>query len=116
MRERLEYWVVWLWVKTIGLLPRPLARAKGIVLGLIVYLLFGRLRCVGMRNLALAFPAMNRRERRRILRGTYISLGRQLAEVCLFPRYTRENVSEIVVYEGFENFERAKCRCEVGRW
>jgi KDO2-lipid IV(A) lauroyltransferase len=53
---------------------------------------------------------MNRRERRRILRGTYISLGRQLAEVCLFPRYTRENVSEIVVYEGFENFERAYAR------
>ena len=110
MRERLEYWIVWLWVKTIGLLPRPLARAKGIVLGLIVYLLFGRLRRVGMRNLALAFPAMNRRERRRILRRTYISLGRQLAEVCLFPGYTRENVSEIVVYEGFENFERAYAR------
>jgi KDO2-lipid IV(A) lauroyltransferase len=110
VRERLEYWIVWLWVKTIGLLPRPLARAKGIVLGLIVYLLFGRLRRVGMRNLALAFPAMNRRERRRILRGTYISLGRQLAEVCLFPRYTRENVSQIVVYEGFENFERAYAR------
>jgi KDO2-lipid IV(A) lauroyltransferase len=92
------------------LLPRPLARAKGIVLGLIVYLLFGRLRRVGMRNLALAFPDMNHRDRRRILRGTYVSLGRQLAEVCLFPRYTRENVSEIVVYEGFENFERAYAR------
>ena len=110
MRERLEYWIVWLWVKTIGLLPRPLARAKGIVLGLIVYLLFGRLRRVGMRNLALAFPDMNHRDRRRILRGTYVSLGRQLAEVCLFPRYTCENVSQIVVYEGFENFERAYAR------
>jgi KDO2-lipid IV(A) lauroyltransferase len=110
VRERLEYWIVWLWVKTIGLLPRPLARAKGIVLGLIVYLLFGRLRRVGMRNLALAFPEMNRRDRRRILRGTYVSLGRQLAEVCLFPRYTRENVSQIVVYEGFENFARAYAR------
>lgn len=107
MRERLEYWIVWLWVKTIGLLPRPLARAKGISLGLLVYLLYGRLRRVGMRNLTLAFPEMEQRERRRILRGTYISLGRQLAEVCLFPRYTRENVNQIVVYEGFENFERA---------
>ena len=110
MRERLEYWIVWLSAKTIGLLPRPLARAKGIVLGLIVYLLHGRLRRVGMRNLSLAFPEMERRERRRILRGTYISLGRQLAEVCLFPRYTREDVSQIVVYEGFENFERAFAR------
>ena len=110
MRERLEYWIVWLWVKTVGLLPRPLARAKGITLGLIVYLLHGRLRRVGMRNLTIAFPQMSRRDRRRILRGTYISLGRQFAEICLFPRYTRENVSQVVVYEGFENYERAFAR------
>jgi len=107
VRERLEYWIVWFWVKAVGFLPRPLARATGISLGLIVYLLYGRLRRVGMRNLTLAFPEMERRDRRRILRGTYISLGRQLAEVCLFPRYTRDNVGQIVVYEGFENFERA---------
>jgi len=53
---------------------------------------------------------MPRRERRRILRGVFISLGRQLAEVCLFPRYTRENVSKVVIYDGFENFERAYAR------
>jgi len=37
-------------------------------------------------------------------------MGRQAAEVCLFPKYTRENVSRTVVYEGFENFERALAR------
>jgi KDO2-lipid IV(A) lauroyltransferase len=110
VRERLEYWIVWFFVKAIGVLPRPLARAKGISLGLLVYLLFGRLRRVGMRNLAIAFPEMSRSERRRILRGEYVSLGRQLAEVCLFPKYTRENVNQVVVYEGFENFERAVAR------
>ena len=110
MRERLEYAIVWLWVKTVGLLPRPLARAKGIALGLIVYLVHRRLRRVGMRNLALAFPQMSKRERRCILRGEFVSLGRQLAEFCLFPRYTRENVSRTVIYEGFENFERAGAR------
>ena len=110
MRERLEYWIVWFCLKTIGMLPRPLARAKGITLGLLIYFLHGRLRRVGMRNLSLAFPEMSSSERRRILRGEYISLGRQLAEFCLFPRYTRENVSQLVVYEGFENFERAVAR------
>jgi KDO2-lipid IV(A) lauroyltransferase len=110
VRERLEYWIVWLWVKSVGLLPRPLARAKGITLGLLVYLVHGRLRRVGMRNLARAFPEMSRSNRRRILRGEYISLGRQLAEFCLFPSYTRENVSRVVVYDGFENFERACAR------
>jgi KDO2-lipid IV(A) lauroyltransferase len=110
LRERLEYALVWPFIKLIGLLPRPLARAIGITLGLAVYTLHRRLRRVGLRNLALAFPDMPERERRRILRGEFISLGRQLAEVCLFPRYTRENVSRIVIYDGFENFERAYAR------
>jgi KDO2-lipid IV(A) lauroyltransferase len=63
-----------------------------------------------MRNLQLAFPEKSAHERRRILRGEFTSLGRQLAEVCLFPSYTRENVTKIVVYDGFENFERAEAR------
>lgn len=93
-----------------GLLPRPVARAIGIVIGLTVYHLHGRLRAVGMRNLALAFPEMSVDDRRRLLRGEFVSLGRQLAEVCLFPRYTRENVSQVVVYDGLENYERAMAR------
>jgi len=87
-----------------------LARAIGITLGLAVYAVHGRLRRVGLRNLALAFPQMRQSEHRRLLRGEFISLGRQLAEVCLFPGYTRENISRIVVYDGFENFERAYAR------
>ncbi len=63
-----------------------------------------------MRNLALAFPKNSQAERRRILGGVFTSLGRQLAEVCLFPTYTRENVSKVIVYDGFENFERAHTR------
>jgi Kdo2-lipid IVA lauroyltransferase/acyltransferase len=93
-----------------GLLPRPMARAVGITLGLIVYAVHRRLRRVGLRNLAIAFPEMYESERRRLLRGEFISLGRQLAEVCLFPRYTHENVSDIVGYEGFENFQQAYAR------
>lgn len=110
MRQRLEYALAWLIIKFLGVLPRPLARAAGITLAWKVYLLHFRLRRVGMRNLALAFPAMSRRERARILRGVFTSFGRQLAEVCRFPKYTRENVGKVVVYDGFENFERALAR------
>jgi KDO2-lipid IV(A) lauroyltransferase len=110
MRHKIEYALAWLVIRGIGLLPRPLARAVGILFGQAVYLLHGKLRRVGMRNLELAFPDKSRRERRKILRGEFTSLGRQLAEVCLFPRYTRENVGEVVVYDGFENYERAKNR------
>jgi Kdo2-lipid IVA lauroyltransferase/acyltransferase len=110
MRQKLEYGLAWPFIKTLGLLPRPLARAAGISLSWVVYLLHPRLRRVGMRNLELAFPEKSRGERARILRGEFTSLGRQLAEVCQFPRYSLENVSKVVVYDGFENYESAFAR------
>ncbi len=107
MRQRVEYALAWPFIKALGVLPRPLARAFGIAIAWLVYALHFRLRQVGMRNLALAFPEKSRRERARILRAEFTSLGRQLAEVCHFPQYTPENVSQVVVYDGFENYERA---------
>jgi len=110
MRQRLEYAAAWPFIKILGILPRPLARAFAVGLALIIYLLHSRLRRVGMRNLALAFPEKSEAERARILRGEFISLGRQLAEVCHFPRYTLENLGEVVVFEGFEELEGARAR------
>ena len=63
-----------------------------------------------MRNLEIAFPDKSIAERRRIVRGVFTSLGRLLAEVCMFPSYTRENVGRVAVYDGFENFESAERR------
>jgi Kdo2-lipid IVA lauroyltransferase/acyltransferase len=110
MRQRLEYALAWPFIKTLSLLPRPLSRAAAISLAWLIYLLHVRLRYVGMRNLAMAFPEKSRREHASILRGEFTSLGRQLAEVCQFPRYSRENVNRVVVYDGFENYERAFVR------
>jgi KDO2-lipid IV(A) lauroyltransferase len=110
MRQRLEYAAAWPFIKILGILPRPLARAFGISLGWTVYLLHGRLRRVGMRNLALAFPEKTEAERGRILRGEFTSMGRQLGEVCQFPKYTLENVEQVVVYDGLENYEKAFAR------
>jgi KDO2-lipid IV(A) lauroyltransferase len=110
MRQRLEYAAAWPFIKILGILPRPLARGFGIGLAWMVYLLHVRLRQVGMRNLALAFPEKSEAERARILRGEFASLGRQLAEVCHFPGYTLENVEQVIVYDGLENYQRAYAR------
>jgi Kdo2-lipid IVA lauroyltransferase/acyltransferase len=110
MRHRIEYLPVRLLAALVGALPRSLARAFGISLGLLAYALYPRLRRVGLRNLQLAFPDKSRKEKKRILRGVYVNLGRQLAEFCLFPRYTRDNVSQVAVYEGFGNFAAADAR------
>jgi len=110
MRHKLEFALLWAVVRTLGLLPRGLSRTAAIAFALMVYRAHGRLRKVGMRNLEMAFPEMPAKERRRILRGEFVSLGRQLAEFCLFPSYTRENVGRVVIYDGFENFERAQAK------
>jgi KDO2-lipid IV(A) lauroyltransferase len=107
MRQRLEYAAAWPFIKILGILPRALARATGIGLAWVVYLLHVRLRQVGMRNLTMVFPEKSEAERARILRGEFASLGRQLAEVCQFPKYTRENVEQVVVYDGLENYQNA---------
>jgi KDO2-lipid IV(A) lauroyltransferase len=110
MRHKLEYALLWVVVRTLGLLPRMLSRGVAILFALLIYCLHGRLRRVGLRNLRMAFPEMQDGERRRILRGLFVSLGRQLAEFCLFPSYTKENIGRVVIYDGFENFERARAR------
>ena len=110
MLQRLQYAPAWIIIKLLGVLPRPLARAVGIAFAQLIYLLHFRLRQVGMRNLTLAFPEKTNSERARILRGEFTSLGRQLAEVCHFPKYTMENVNQVIVYDGFENYERAYAR------
>lgn len=110
MRQQMEYLPVWLLVRGIGWLPRPLARAAAIILARLVYVLHRKLRSVGLRNLEIAFPTQTRKERAALLRGVFTGLGRQLAEFCLFPRYTRENLPSIAIHQGFENFENARAR------
>jgi KDO2-lipid IV(A) lauroyltransferase len=110
MRRKLEYAAAWPFIKVLGLMPRSLSRAFAIGLAQVVYLLHFRLRQVGMRNLAMVFPEKSEAERTRILRGVFTSLGKQLAELCQFPKYTPENVDEVVVYDGLENYEQAYAR------
>jgi len=110
MLYRLQYAPLAVLVRFIGVLPRPVARGFGILIGRLAYYLHPRLRRVGMRNLQLAFPAESVQERRKILKGVYTSLGRLLAEFCLFPYYTARNASQVAVYQGFENFEAAERR------
>ena len=98
---------VWAIMKSLGMLPRPVARLLGIAFGRLVGLCHPNFRRVGMRNLALAFPELPEREHRRLLRLEFDNLGRLLAEFCLFPRYRRENVKEFVDRKGFENYQQA---------
>ncbi len=110
MRQRLEFALIWLLVKALGLLPRAVARRLGAAIGLLAYLTLSRLRAVGNRNLALAFPGISPAERRSTLRSMYRGLGWQLAEFCQMPHYTLEQASRFIRYQGLEHYLEARQR------
>jgi KDO2-lipid IV(A) lauroyltransferase len=111
MRENLEYWLVLAVARALGAMPRGLARALAGCLAFAVYWSFGRLRRVGWRNLALAFPEHSpKRKRAELLRGVYRHLGWQLVEFCRMAGYTPENTRDRIRAEGMENYLAAQAR------
>jgi KDO2-lipid IV(A) lauroyltransferase len=108
VQTALEYAAARSLLTGLGLLPRPVAVATGRAVGRIAYGLSDRLRLTGFRNLQLAFPEMDERERERILRGCFKNLGRLLGEFSQFPRATPESLRRIVECEGLENLQAAQ--------
>jgi len=110
MREKIEYWLAIAVARSLGRMPRGLARQLACMLAFGLYWAHGRLRRVGIRNLELAFTELSKRERVRILRGVYRHLGWQLVEFCRMPRYTAENTRGWLRTEGLEHYLAAEAR------
>lgn len=58
----------------------------------------------------MAMPELNQQERAQILKGVCDNLGRLLGEFSQFPKITKANLKELVVYEGLENYTRAAAK------
>jgi KDO2-lipid IV(A) lauroyltransferase len=110
MREKLEFWLVLAVARPLGWMPRGLARCMAGVLAWSVYVLHGRLRRVGQRNLEMAYPELSSKNRRAELRGVFRSLGMQLVEFCRMTRYTSENTRNWIRTEGLDHYLAAKAR------
>src|SRR5579872_3506338 len=110
MRERLEYAFAWLLLKFLGSLPRPIARACGALIAKSLFLMRPPLRRAAKFNLRLAFPELPEPARDAILRRMVRNIGWMAAEFARLPRYTRENIEEAIILDGFENFAAAKRR------
>ena len=91
-----------------GILPRKLAVGASSVMGRVAHRASRKLRSVGERNLAMAFPSMDEQERSRILHGVFANLGRQLSLFSHLSSISREDVREMVDCEGLENIEAAR--------
>ncbi|OYT70954.1 MAG: lipid A biosynthesis acyltransferase [Chloracidobacterium sp. CP2_5A] len=110
IRLRAEAFVVAALLRGLGGLSRPLARWLGVALVGLLAAALPRLRRVGMENLALAFPDLPARARRRLFWGCAANLGRLLGEFAHLPKLHSGNIAELVEYEGFEHFEAARAQ------
>ena len=104
MKRWLEYAAVWLALKMVGAMPRSVARSATAVLARSIYALQPKLRRTAEFNLRLAFPDWNDTQRRALARSMVRNLGWMAAEFARFPRYTRENIADVLILDGHENF------------
>jgi Kdo2-lipid IVA lauroyltransferase/acyltransferase len=110
MKERIEYGAVWLALKLLGSLPRPVARAMASGTTRLLLLLMPRLRRTAKFNLRLAFPERTDAQRRAILRKMARNLGWMAVEFARFPEMKPQNIERVVLLDGQENFLAGRSR------
>jgi KDO2-lipid IV(A) lauroyltransferase len=110
MIELLQYGVAWTFVKILGVLPRPVARAIAAGAARVLLFLMPKLRKTAEFNLKLAFPDWPEARRRPVMRQMTRSLGWMAAEFARLPRYTQKNIEKVVVLDGHENFLAGQSR------
>jgi KDO2-lipid IV(A) lauroyltransferase len=110
MRERLELAAAWIFLKTLGILPRPLARAAGVWIARLLLFLRPRLGRTAEENLRLAFPEWSGAQRRGVIRGMVRQIGWLAAEFAHLPSLTRQNVERVILLDDIENFRAAQAR------
>jgi KDO2-lipid IV(A) lauroyltransferase len=104
MSEWLEYAAVWVILKALGAMPRGMARGVAVFVARAMYALLPKLRRTADFNLRLAFPEWGDARRNAVIRGMVCNLGWMAAEFARLPRYSKENVEEVVILDGHENF------------
>jgi len=102
--ESVEYAAVWAILKMLGALPRGVARSVAALVARVLYAMLPRLQRTAEFNLRLAFPEWDETQRRGVIRGMVRNLGWMAAEFARLPRYTRENIEDVVILDGHENF------------
>jgi KDO2-lipid IV(A) lauroyltransferase len=104
MKEWLEYAPVWLILKALGALRRGVARGFAASVTSFLFFLQPKLQKTAEFNLRLAFPDWTDAQRKNVTRKMVRNLGWMAAEFARLPRLTKENIEDVVILEGHENF------------
>src|SRR5687767_361244 len=87
--------------------PRSVVRALGSLVGVLWIDILRFRRRVVKQNLDIAFPEMPDKEKWRIGRASVHRLGANFLEVFTIPKMSPEWMDKNVVFEGYENLEKA---------
>jgi KDO2-lipid IV(A) lauroyltransferase len=107
VKGALEYAAALALLKTFGWMPRFMAYPAAEIVAVLGFCLAARQRRAGIENLKMAMPNLGDEERRAVLRGSFSNLGRLLVEFSHFPVLNKNNIKNLVVYEGYEHYQRA---------
>jgi KDO2-lipid IV(A) lauroyltransferase len=113
---KLNFWSRSLFYLMVGVLhglsiiPDFILMRLGVAGGFIGYLLDRRHVKIGMRNLAIAFPERGEAERRRILRASYLNLGRGAAEYIRLCGFFYRSLKRRVGYRRFDYWQELQRR------
>jgi len=108
VQTALEYGATRSLIAILGLLPPSVAMALGQQIGNLAFVLAGNLRKTGQRNLELAFPEKDEKERTEILRGCFRNLGRALGVFSQMSTKSAETLRKLLRPQGLEHIELAK--------
>jgi KDO2-lipid IV(A) lauroyltransferase len=113
IQNKTEELAVRMIIGSIGLFPYRTSLKIGKFLGRSVYRLFPKLAKTANRNLEIAYPEMSAGEKKKIITGTFESLGRHLGFISQFRKFKKEDIKELIGIVGREeNFDPAD---ETGR-
>jgi KDO2-lipid IV(A) lauroyltransferase len=110
LRDRLLYWILLGSLHALSLLPDFLLYPVGVACGWLGYELDHRHVRIGMRNLAIAFPDKSERERARILRASYVNLGRVAAEYIRLGGFFHQRLRGRVTYRNLDLWNQISAR------
>ena len=110
MKEWLEYAAVWGMLKGLGGLPRPVARSLAAAVARVLYAASPKLRKTAEVNLRIAFPEWTESRRNAVIHGMVRNLGWMAAEFARLPKHSKENIEQLVMIDGHENFLEAQRR------
>lgn len=98
---------IWL-LRGLACLPRPLVRGAAAALGDLVWLLAAPRRRITLINLALCFPEMDERQRRRVARDHFRAFVRSLIDRFVFWYGSPQRIRALCRIEGLEYLQASR--------